>query len=79
MSRIQQQLDDFKIRLKILELQEKFGNSNCGRVQIENKLIEIAKEFNKFKIKPSKHKTRGCNTPTGSRHCDFEGVEEVEK
>ena len=27
----------------------------------------------------SKHKTRGCNTPTGARHCVFEGVEEVEK
>ena len=27
----------------------------------------------------SKHKTRGRNTPTGSRHCVFEGVVEGEK
>jgi len=26
-----------------------------------------------------KHKTRGCNTPTGSRHCEFEGVVEAKK
>jgi len=27
----------------------------------------------------SNHKTRGCNTPTGARHCEFDGVVEVEK
>ena len=25
------------------------------------------------------HKTRGYNTPTGARHCEFDGVVEVEK
>ena len=39
----------------------------------------ITMYLKEYRIKPSKHKTTGCNTPTGARHCVFEGVAEGEK
>jgi len=40
--------DEFKIKLEILILEERFDNAKCSRVKIENKLRELEKEFNEF-------------------------------
>ena len=45
---IQQKLDEFKIRLKILGFQERLNNSNCGKVVIKDQLREIEIEFDEF-------------------------------
>ena len=40
--------DEFKIRLRILNLQDSFVDSNSGQRLIKKKLRELEKEFNEF-------------------------------
>ena len=45
---ISQKIDEFKIRLKILELTKKLMNDTNEKFEIRRRLIELEIEFDKF-------------------------------